>query len=200
MSVTPDKSGASVALYVMSEAPSNADFMLLHVMLPHCSMDWSFSRFVEPPSARLIRVRPPDMLTVYVPAVVYVCATPPLAAVGALPSPQSTVYAPVPGMVMVPLAPVVCHVVIKEVMSDWAAAGEVSKPITATAATSAASTAAARSPAPGSFFARRALAPGRASGSVAGDAARPDLMAPAPGWQGCLQVGGWHLTRLAENF
>ena len=35
MSVTPDRSGISVALYTMLDAPSNADFILVHWMAPH---------------------------------------------------------------------------------------------------------------------------------------------------------------------
>ena len=47
MSVTPDRSGASVALYAMFEAPLNAMRMVDHVALPHWSIDasfWAFSR------------------------------------------------------------------------------------------------------------------------------------------------------------
>ena len=44
------------------------------------------------------------MLTVYVPFVAYMCVAVPFSEVGMLPSPQSTVYVPVPGMVMVSLA------------------------------------------------------------------------------------------------
>ena len=54
------------------------------------------------------------MLTVYVSAVAYVCVVSPLVAVGVLPSPQSTVYVPVPGMAIVWLAPVVCQVVTND--------------------------------------------------------------------------------------
>ena len=45
MSVTPDRSGVSSALYVSSVALWNAPAMLPHFMEPHCSMDCSFAAF-----------------------------------------------------------------------------------------------------------------------------------------------------------
>ena len=60
---TPDRSGASDALYSMLEAPRNAEIMVVHSMSPHCSMDCSFCAFVAS-APRLILSRPPVMETV----------------------------------------------------------------------------------------------------------------------------------------
>ena len=72
MSVTPDRSGASVALYAILKAPRNASFMLDHPASPHESMEASVSA-VEPAAPRFILARSPAMDTRYSPGAAYVC-------------------------------------------------------------------------------------------------------------------------------
>ena len=87
MSVTLDRSGESVALYAMLAAPRKAE-AIDHLMSPHCPIDRS--ALVELPS-RYIRVKSPDMETVWLPGVAYSWVWSPEAVVGGVPSPQSTV-------------------------------------------------------------------------------------------------------------
>ena len=72
MSVTPERSGASSALYSMLEAPRNAEFMVSHSMFPHCSMDCSFAALVLSPD-RAIDPKSPYILTVWLPGEGYTC-------------------------------------------------------------------------------------------------------------------------------
>ena len=98
MSVTPDRSGVSVAAYVMAEADLNALSMLVHPMSPHWSMDCSFCAFATRVEAMAIFWRPPVMETVWSPAEAYSCVWEPVTSSSVVPSPQSIVYVPVPGM------------------------------------------------------------------------------------------------------
>ena len=63
---TPERSGASVALYTMLPAPWKAFSMPVHCVSPH----WSIETRLEatPASFRLMRSRPPDTDTVWLPA------------------------------------------------------------------------------------------------------------------------------------
>ena len=63
MSVTNDRSGASVARYTIFDAPLNACLMDSHCISPHCSIDCSFRALVPSPD-KSIFVKSPDMLTV----------------------------------------------------------------------------------------------------------------------------------------
>ena len=63
MSSTPERSGASSALYTMLEASRNAEFMVVHSVFPHCSMERSFAAFELSPD-RSIASKPPYILTV----------------------------------------------------------------------------------------------------------------------------------------
>ena len=63
MSVTRERSGASVAAYVMADAPLKALHIVAHRMLPHWSMDCSLAALVELPPSH-IEVMLPYMLTV----------------------------------------------------------------------------------------------------------------------------------------
>ena len=49
MSVTRERSGASVAPYVMAEAPLKADAIEVHPMLPHWSIDLSLGALLASP-------------------------------------------------------------------------------------------------------------------------------------------------------
>ena len=66
MSVTPDKLGASVALYSMLEAPWNAFAMEDHLISPHWSIEASLDA-VEADLPRFILARSPVMDTWYLP-------------------------------------------------------------------------------------------------------------------------------------
>ena len=90
MSVTPDKSGTSVALYTILLAPRNMPLISDHAMLPHFSTDASFAASVALDAMCVILARSPDIETVYVPALAYVCDVE-LVAVLVVPSPQFTV-------------------------------------------------------------------------------------------------------------
>ena len=125
MSVTPDKSGVSAALILTLPVFLNASAMLLHSMVPHCSIDSSFPALPLPPAINLSKS--PDMRTVCVPELAYLCTWLPVTFSDTMPSPQSTVYLadePPTFIVMVSLATVVVQVVTKSsVLSDrWGAA------------------------------------------------------------------------------
>ena len=61
--VAPERLGMSVALYVMPEAPSNADTMVVHLALPHWSMDLSLAALAAS-VPRTTLVKSPDIRTV----------------------------------------------------------------------------------------------------------------------------------------
>ena len=63
MSVTDERFGVSVARYIILEAPSKADFIDVHRISPHCSIDVSFRALAGSPSGKKILVKLPDMLT-----------------------------------------------------------------------------------------------------------------------------------------
>ena len=60
--VTRERSGVSVALYTMFDAPQNASHIDVHWAVPHWSMDTSL--FATARLARWNLVMPSDMLTV----------------------------------------------------------------------------------------------------------------------------------------
>ena len=92
--VTPERSGESVALYTMLEAPLNAFSMLAHPMSPHWSIETSFAD-VASESPRFILERSPVMETWYSPGPEYACDCVPFAVTSSvLPSPQSIVIVP----------------------------------------------------------------------------------------------------------
>ena len=92
--VTCDRSGASVALYSMPEAPQNAPLMEDHSMSPHWSMDASLDA-VESVLPRIILERSPVIDTWYSPEARYVCDCVPFVVTGVMmPSPQSIVNVP----------------------------------------------------------------------------------------------------------
>ena len=66
VSVTPERSGTSVALYIMLDAPSNADAMVVHSTEPHWSME---SNLAAPARSlpRWILAKSPDTCTVWFP-------------------------------------------------------------------------------------------------------------------------------------
>ena len=63
MSDTPERSGESVALYIMLLAPLNADSMDDHCVAPHWSMLFSFWALAES-LPRCILVKSPEIRTV----------------------------------------------------------------------------------------------------------------------------------------
>ena len=63
MEDTCERSGASVALYTMLDAPWNAPSIVVQVMFPHCSMDRSLSAFAVVFWPRLMPSSPPAMET-----------------------------------------------------------------------------------------------------------------------------------------
>ena len=72
------------------EAPQNAEFMSVQGMLPHASIETSFSRLV--PGFRWKWPRAPSMLTVWSPASAYLWdRVPAESKVWTVPSPQSMV-------------------------------------------------------------------------------------------------------------
>ena len=89
MESTPERSGASAALYVMLTAPSNAPSIVVQAMFPHRSIDCSLAAFAASPLS-LIWVKFPDMLTVWLPASAYAWVAS-VTCVVELPSPQCTV-------------------------------------------------------------------------------------------------------------
>ena len=115
MLVTPERSGTSVAVYTMLEAPRNALSMLDHFMSPHPSIEASFAGKALGPS-RFIRERLPVMETRCFPEFKYVCEYVSSAfTVLVLPSPQSIATVPPEctsrGSAMTSLAEAVFHVV-----------------------------------------------------------------------------------------
>ena len=113
VSATRDRSGASVALYVMYLALRNESAIELHDALPHWTSAVSFAALVMLPATNLWKS--PDIETLYEPAVVYAWTALPDSMVLEL-SPHITVYVPVwpPALISIAwLAAAVVHVVVK---------------------------------------------------------------------------------------
>ena len=70
MSVTRERSGTSAALYVMLDAPLNAECIDVHRESPHWSIDISLCASAW--LSRRISSMSPDMRTVWIPAESYV--------------------------------------------------------------------------------------------------------------------------------
>ena len=89
VSVTLERSGTSVAAYVILDASLNADAMVDQVALPHWSIERSLAALASPPP-RWILVKSPEILTVWLPAAAYAWVASDVCVVTAVPSPQST--------------------------------------------------------------------------------------------------------------
>ena len=89
MSVTPERSGASVAAYPIDEAPLKADSIKTHRLEPHWSIDASLEASSWP--SRCIPGKVPYILTWWSPASAYVWVASPVMPVLLVPSPQMTV-------------------------------------------------------------------------------------------------------------
>ena len=63
MLVTPERSGASVALYAMLVAPEKAPPMEVQGVVPHCTMAERLAAFVVSVPSSLNRVMLPDIVT-----------------------------------------------------------------------------------------------------------------------------------------
>ncbi len=87
--VTLVKSGTSMALPCKFIHPLKAPVIDSQTISPHCSMVSIFSRSPNP--LKNILGKSPDILTVYIPGVVYVCMIVPVTLTSEVPSPQSTV-------------------------------------------------------------------------------------------------------------